>query len=742
MEQDTKTEVSESEEIRPKPTSLEERICGHSESQQLQTPPSTITLNAKKKERPSSWEVEQKMPKKAICGECHGISEGATGLGPEHTFFQTTSLTTSPATTAFCNVDDRSIKDSNIGSEAPLSPDSIIIAANDASWDGLSSTDDGSNTNEFVANEPLDDTPREADFDGQVLVAIDTDNYSGTLEGGLDEYGSKDDIPGDVIYPQLPDLKNPGIADLDEVASDDCSNVNVVDHIPTSGPPTQPHLCDEQLALVELIVKGNNVFYTGSAGCGKSTVLKHLVPLLRQEGKRVDIITPTGRAALEVNGRTLYNYAGWVPHSLSVPLSILEKNAHGEKVWKRLTATDVLIIDEISMVANHVFERLDCIMKSARYSKEPFGGVQIIATGDFFQLPPVNAFRFCLECGATLELDLEKGEFECTRCPAHFLEVENWAFSSDAWKECLFEHVNLKIIHRQKDADFKELLERARLGVSWSISDKKLLLEHPSETRDAVRLFPRRVDVKAINADELQRLPGRDLTYLSVDDFYWRSIHDTLADKRIRCPGSMSHALEALEEHACEPKLILKEGMPVILVTNWDLDSSLANGSQGIIVGFEKHNPELLRKVPRKWAYSGRKNGLIKVFVKRAAVQEWPVVQFHNGIKRTIYPRCMMNELGDDEPFSLLSRTQIPLVAGWALTVHKAQGMTLSRVIVNLRHSFEPGQDYVALSRAESLAGLKVEGLPKEHRAPNKQVIDFMEENNLMPALARGWAPF
>lgn len=93
----------------------------------------------------------------------------------------------------------------------------------------------------------------------------------------------------------------------------------------------------------------------------------------------------------------------------------------------------------------------------------------------------------------------------------------------------------------------------------------------------------------------------------------------------------------------------------------------------------------------------------------------------------------MVNELGDDEPYNLLSRTQIPLTAAWAMTVHKAQGMTFSRVIVDLKHTFEPGQDYVALSRAETLRGLKVEGLPRNNIGPNKEVIDFLEENNLMP---------
>ena len=508
----------------------------------------------------------------------------------------------------------------------------------------------------------------------------------------------------------------------------------VLDHISAVGPKTEQTLCAEQLALVELIMDNHNVFYTGSAGCGKSTVLKHFISLLRRKGKKVDVLAPTGKAALEVNGRTIHSYAGWVPRSLGQSLRILKSKAHGKKVSKRLRRTDVLVIDEISMVANHVFERLNHIMQSARYSEKPFGGVQIIVTGDFCQLPPVNGFEYCLQCGTTLGW-ARNGKYECVKCKAVFDETEKWAFRSSAWKECHFRHVNLKVIHRQKDADFKALLNRRRLGEPYTFDEKWFLLEHPSERQNAVKLFPRRADVKTVNDSELAQLPGPALTYLCIDNFTWNREHDALEDKRRRCPKPMSHALEALEEHSFEPKLVLKKGMLVILLANWDLDSSLANGSQGTIVGFEKNDPKLFPEVPREWDHSSYKNGLVKRFVQQTSVKEWPIVQFLSGSKRTIYPRCMVNELGDDEPYSLLSRTQIPLMAAWAMTVHKSQGMTLSRVIVDLRHSFEPGQDYVALSRAKTVEGLTVEGLPNKEMAPDKQVIEFLEENDLMPAI-------
>lgn len=722
-------------------------------ARQLETPPNTLIRQ--KRERPASWESDNDLPKEAICVGDDGTPEEAASLKSQHTHVHITSYTALSANISFCDADDCTIEDSSSAGESPLIPD-------DTSSDDQSSSDGSTSSDE---NRSFGNTAGEADVSGQVLLATDSEDDSGTSTLPFDNSSSGDESAGQETHPQLP---VPKYAVLNEVIShdrniatdqpnaaldclspaqdyiplgassdygDSLDDPAVLDRISANGPRIEPRLCDEQLALVQLIMSGKNVFYTGSAGCGKSTVLKHFVTLLRKEGRKVDILAPTGRAALEVNGRTLHNYAGWIPRSLAQPLRNIEKNARGKKVRKRLRATDVLIIDEISMVANHVFERLNCAMNSARDSEQPFGGVQIVVTGDFCQLPPVNAFEYCLMCGTTLGPVSWEGKYECVKCLAKFREIDKWAFRSAAWQKCEFEHINLNVVHRQKDADLKALLEKCRLGEPFSVDEKWLLLEHASGTRDAVRLFPRRVDVKHINDKELAQLPGRALTYLCVDNFYWNSEHETLKDKNNRCPEPMSHTLEALEDHFFAPKLVLKEGMLVILLVNWDLDSGLANGSQGTIVGFEKHDLKLFPEVPRDWDNSSRKNGLVRLFAKRTAVQEWPIVQFHNGRKRTIYPRCMMNELGDDEPYSLLSRTQIPLMAAWAMTVHKAQGMTLSRVIVDLRHSFEPGQDYVALSRAETLGGLKVEGLPTVNRGPDKQVIEFLRENNLMPAM-------
>ncbi|KAF2789471.1 hypothetical protein K505DRAFT_93473 [Melanomma pulvis-pyrius CBS 109.77] len=133
-------------------------------------------------------------------------------------------------------------------------------------------------------------------------------------------------------------------------------------------PITEPVLCQEQADLVDLIMSGRNVFYTGSAGCGKSTVLKSFVKRFAEMGLRVNIIAPTGRAALDINGTTTWSYAGWTPDHHKKPLKALKAGAHGKFVRQRLSDTHVLVIDEISMVENLHFERLNIIMKEARNS--------------------------------------------------------------------------------------------------------------------------------------------------------------------------------------------------------------------------------------------------------------------------------------------------------------------------------------------------------------------------------------
>jgi hypothetical protein len=190
--------------------------------------------------------------------------------------------------------------------------------------------------------------------------------------------------------PNHTDACSPGPSSLDQISA--ALGGQESPSATTQRPITEPPLCEEQRRLVSTIMSGRNVFYTGSAGCGKSTVLKNFVKRLKaqtvwkggehKEPKQVDIIAPTGRAALDINGSTSWTYAGWNPDSMKKPLEKLKEAAeHGKWIRKRLRATDVLVIDEVSMMENHHLERLNEIMQSARGNVRAFGGVQLVVTG-------------------------------------------------------------------------------------------------------------------------------------------------------------------------------------------------------------------------------------------------------------------------------------------------------------------------------------------------------------------------
>ena len=387
---------------------------------------------------------------------------------------------------------------------------------------------------------------------------------------------------------------------------------------------------------------------------------------------------------------------------------------------------------------NHHFERLNKIMRHALEPEKAFGGVQLIVTGDFCQLPPVKPFQYCILCGMTLEIGPRGDKYTCrskTCDGEEYLDIDKWAFRSDAWQEADFVHASLATIHRQKDSVFKALLEKSRIGNPWSQAEKQLLLNHPSDTKKAVKLFPTRHEVKAVNDREFSRLHTRQLDFHCYDEFDWNPSHSELQWKDKRSP--FDNSLLALKEHRFDVDVSLKEGMLVVLLSNLSLEEGLVNGSQGTIIGFKPHTDGMVPKHGptedkamdvEAVKVSKMKDKCVNAFIKQASEPEWPVVRFFNGIERAIFAECTVNQIGDSQPYSLLCRTQIPLLAAWAMTVHKSQGMTLSRVEVDLSKSFEYGQAYVALSRARSLEGLKVTSLPRHEQGANKQVREFLRE--------------
>lgn len=286
------------------------------------------------------------------------------------------------------------------------------------------------------------------------------------------------------------------------------------------------------------------------------------------------------------------------------------------------------------------------------------------------------------------------------------------------------------------------------MGKVLTEKDTETLLNHETTIKNAVKLFSTREEVRRMNQAAFERLPTEKRVFHSEDVFKPSSeCHPFTATKfSKRTPVG---SLYELRDHRFDEIIELKEGMRVILLVNLDLDAGLVNGSQGEIVGWESYDaaklpksknslPDRMRKeydagfrVPMpilNGEYSQYREENIKAFIQKATKKEWPIVRFDNGLERTIHADCTVNEIGDKSPWSLISRTQIPLMAAWAMSIHKSQGMTLDNVVVDLSRNFEEGQMYVALSRARSLKGLKVENLGKWILKGNDQVMEFLRD--------------
>jgi ATP-dependent DNA helicase PIF1 len=209
-----------------------------------------------------------------------------------------------------------------------------------------------------------------------------------------------------------------------------------------------------------------------------------------------------------------------------------------------------------------------------------------------------------------------------------------------------------------------------------------------------------------------------------LDDFKWNDYEDKTLEKYSEPAedGNLKQLVQhtslnirtlltvSQKDHRYEAIVHLKEGMRVVLQANLEPEAGLVNGSQGLIVGFEPFDPNRLPRAAEgkddpgdlRGTHAKYAQGQIKRYADSNRRQPWPIVEFDNGRTKTIYADCPCNELGnvgengDESKLSLLSRAQIPLVAGYAITVHKSQGMTLDRVIVDLRDAFEASQLYVA----------------------------------------------
>lgn len=447
-------------------------------------------------------------------------------------------------------------------------------------------------------------------------------------------------------------------------------------------------LSQEQRKVLHMVVEeGKNVFFTGSAGTGKSVLLREIIKELRRKhAKRPDsvaVTASTGIAACNIGGVTIHSFAG-IGLGKEAVTPLLNKVRKQRKALGRWQRTQVLIIDEVSMVDPALLDKLEEIARLIRKKPDkPFGGIQLVITGDFFQLPPVNP-------GGSV----------------------TFAFDAQCWDRVVQHKVNLTQVFRQKDQSFVTMLNEMRFGkLSQKTIDAFRKLERvPKYDNDIMptELFPMRNEVDRANASRLMALQAEGQTYRAQDG-------GTLTgEARDRI---LSHSIAV-------PVLSLKKGAQVMLIKN--LDETLVNGSVGKVIDF-MDDADYDKQTGALEAGEQQREDRDKA--PRISTRKWPLVRFHlpNGQTRDYLarPESWKTELPNGEVQA--SRTQVPLILAWAMSIHKSQGQTLPCCKIDLNRVFEKGQAYVALSRATSLEGLQVLGFRPDKVMAHPRVIQWSQ---------------
>ncbi len=408
----------------------------------------------------------------------------------------------------------------------------------------------------------------------------------------------------------------------------------------------------KQSTALSILKTGQNVFLTGQAGAGKTYVLNQYIDYLRVRGVPVAITASTGIAATHMNGMTIHSWSG-IGIQNEFDKVNLQKLASREEFVDRLRNAKVLIIDEISMLHLKQVDTIDAVMKYFRKNDMPFGGVQVIFSGDFFQLPPVG----------------EKGE----------TSKEKYAFMSKAWLECNFQICYLTEQHRQAGHGEREqyglslndILNQIRSQtVTQQAVDVLTQTLHHTIELNRTRLYTHNADVDKINLQEIANLDTKPQLFTATISGE-KPLQEALA-KSVRAPS----------------ELTLKLGAKVMFVKNLPL-LGVYNGTMGKVVGWQGQSGKTYQ-------------------TDDVDEQVYPIVRLNNGGEVLAEPEEWTVEGSDGEV--LASFCQVPLCLAWAITVHKSQGMTLDAAEIDLSKTFEMGQGYVALSRLRSLDGLKLLG--------------------------------
>lgn len=479
----------------------------------------------------------------------------------------------------------------------------------------------------------------------------------------------------------------------------------------------------EQRNALEMVSKGESILLTGPGGTGKTYIIRELCKLGKSLCKNVAVTALTGAAAslmTDIGARTLHSWGGiLVRDTMSVSDKISKMVRYNKEAVKRWMNVDILVIDEVSMMSPQLSVEVDAIARHIRGKSNkmlkalPYGGIQMVFVGDFFQLPPVLPF----DSKKTFIFQTTPEERESKNLPP--------------FSRCIRSKKQVIVLKQNfrhgGDERFQELLKRARYGILTE-DDATVLRDRMGKVPEiigddgvkiiATKIYPTRNLVDRLNAGEMEKLDiATEKVYktfnvekykiprtMTVDDKpslvfipQWKDMERTPRDKMEDAdlnidenPGGYteSSALKELDQSGrYEPELRLRTGAQVMVTANVDLDAGIVNGTRGVVM-------ELNDKTIVLRLMNGKRYELT------------PFV-FESG-----YPR--------------VGRRQFPLKLAWAITTHKSQGQTLDFAEIDLgRRIFADGQAYVALSRVRSLEGLFVSHFTPTSIRANPIVVDF-----------------
>ena len=421
---------------------------------------------------------------------------------------------------------------------------------------------------------------------------------------------------------------------------------------------------DAYSKVLALLQNGENVFLTGFAGTGKSYILNKLKGKLK---KKLTITSTTGIAAVNVKGQTLHSWAG-VGLCRNTISNTVEKIRGRKTQLSQILKCKILAVDEISMLNIEAFEYINEVLQILRESSKPFGGIQVLFIGDFFQLPPV-------------EKNSGDGSFSNER---------KYCFDSPVRQDLELKNVVLKMNFRQNEENFITALAHMREN-QLDNDDIKLLQSRCTDLdtyeTNMLHIFSTNEEANRYNSIKFNMIDEPVKIFTAQDGVYRgnKLVSENLTE-------SENYILEIFSKNCrAEKDIPLKLGAKVMLLINMDFNKGLINGACGFIQRFNENSIE---------------------------------IKFDNSETASI-PRHKFEYYYNDRVVA--ERMQYPLRLAYGITIHKSQGMTLDKLVVDCSRIFERGQAYVAMSRVKTLEGLFIKNFEPEKVLVDSRVAEFYE---------------